>query len=715
MEKEYFSPILSGGAVNSKGISYQDLVSLLYLFKHINNQEFLEITFESYDDFTLIMENHEVFVQVKNTHLSVAQIQKILKTKSEISKYRSIKHVVVASGYNSKCRILLDNLKSLNNFRKTNRKEDEKDKYSAEFHKKLEGIDPELFEQCKFEEVSRDQVIQAIKFYMYDWTIRQHWEVDIDDWFNNLITRISVDLRPFRGSLKRKEIEDLAINCPKKSYITYGLPNTATHYFDNSKESILQSLTKEINENSEFLDRLTLIKLYIEKNSWNEALQHAIKIFNIQHETYKYYYLWLLYKLEKYEELSIQCNQLIKQKKYLYYSFYFTGLIYITKGDLPKAIFNFKQTLNIENTFEVNIKLAQLYYEMNNIKNSLEHYRYCLSIKPLDANLLIEVSPLLPPNEAIASLDKALDINSNLHRAYFEKGKILRYYGLNEEAYEYFKVYLGKNANIEELSNEVSKEISLCLLSLKNESAFNYMNNWLPDFLYSSKNEKVKSGEIITIIGSYWKETHLITCTKYGEDYVIRTSIRDYVLIKPEKSTIAIGCVQDFFLKMSADLFRKYNKKVDDGSEYIPAILKFYGSKNEFEKVIKSMKLNENTYLNKDDSFQNDMDNSWWQFKEYISKNGTTSLQIEELQNAFHVLVKVGTFFITGWFQKGGEGYFKFCQKIEQPSGFHEVVLVLECFESKEVVHVKFNVNDVKIKKITSFSGISLPREIEFT
>ncbi|MBE3650749.1 dsDNA nuclease domain-containing protein [Paenibacillus polymyxa] len=713
MKKDYFGPHKTGGSILSKGIVYQDLVSLLYLFRYIHDGGFKEITFETHDDFTIITDSCEVYVQVKNTHLTLSQVRKILKLKSRDQENDSVKHVVVASGYNNKCKSLIVNLKYLKNTYNSFRSEQEKNKIENEFNQLLDDIDPQILHEIEFDEVPSTQLTEAIKFYMYQWASSNKFTIDIDDWFDKIMANISLRLRPDRGSLKRKDIEALAINSPRNKQLIHGTSQSEVQHFGHSKEKILVALNKDIADKKHFSEKLTLIKMFIETGRLEDAIQHSFELIEYK-DTFSYYYLWLQFEANNYEALIQICNQMIDQNKCTYHSYYYLGLVTLSRKEYSKAISYFKNASLIDSTFDINLRLAQTYSCLGSRETSLKYYRYCLSKEPLNPNLLLEISKLLPSHEAITSLDQVIKINPSLHRAYFEKGKILRYYGFNEDAYAYFRKYLEFQVDIGDLPNEVSKEISLCLLSLEDEAAFNYMNNWLPDFLYHKNNDKVKDGGTIEIIESYWNHIQLILCTKYGEDYIVRTSIREYVLFKPQKSFIAIGCVEDFFLKMSAEAFQKYDKKiVKNGYEYLPAIMKFYSSKDEFDKIIKSMRLQESARLNKDYHFDNEADQSRWHFKEYISKSETTFVIIEELQNAFHIQVKVGISSITGWFNKGGDGYFRFCSKVEEPPPFNETVLVLECLQSKEKLHIKFHVKNIKILKKATFPQGTFIKDIE--
>ncbi len=134
MEGNYFSRNKTGGAVQAYGSAYQDLVSLLYIFIHINSNSFKEITFETDDDFTLIMDTHEKYVQVKNTQLTTAQIRGILEFKADNTKSKYVKHVVVSSKYDQKFNSLLKKYKNICNVNKTFRREQEKNDIVEEFN-----------------------------------------------------------------------------------------------------------------------------------------------------------------------------------------------------------------------------------------------------------------------------------------------------------------------------------------------------------------------------------------------------------------------------------------------------------------------------------------------------------------------------------------------------------------------------------------------------
>ncbi|MGE6664120.1 dsDNA nuclease domain-containing protein [Paenibacillus xylanexedens] len=704
MSKSYLSKYKDGGAISSGGILYQDLISLFYLFKHIEETRFKEITFETHDDFTMIMDDQEIYVQVKNTQLSISSIRKIINTKLENTKNDAVAHWVVASSYDKKTKNLLRKQKYIKNAIKTSRSDREKLSIQTELNILIEKnkLVPEVFNKVVFDEVSDSQIIDAVKFQIYQWCAINSWEVDLDDFFDKLIAKISTNLRPNRGFLNRREIEELVLNCPKKSYYIKRDASLHNIYFNNSKDSLLIGITKDIYEESHFSDKLNILKNCIELKDWINAEKVANKIKRYK-ETFMYYYLWVLYHSDNEKLLSEQCQQLIHERQCVYYSNYYQGLLYFKTNRYYKAINNMKYALSEDSTFEVNLRLAELYKLTNKTEKSLEHYRTCMASQPCNPEVLIGISPLLPKHEAIEFLDRAIGIDPNRYNAYFEKGKILRFYGLDKDAYDYFLKYYSfiKDISGKKVPSELLREISFCLISLGDIRAIDYLNRWLDDFLFENFDNKVRDGGSIIIMDGSLNNIEIVVCTKAEDDFVIDTSLLKYTLIKAERSKIFISCTPESFLRMTKEHFQNFKSDLifEDGYEYLPSIIKIYWSKGEFDKVINSIRLEDNMCLNKDYQFRNKGGDLSF-FKEFISKNGSTKVFIEELQNALNLRVAVGSHIIMGWFNNGGEGYFKFCSRVEKSS---EAVLVLECAETHEIVHIKFSVDNIEITKKSSF------------
>ena len=66
---DYFSKPNTGGAIASRGFTYQDYCTLIELFRFVDDNTFRAISIETLDDFTIFIDNTEVLYQVKKCNL----------------------------------------------------------------------------------------------------------------------------------------------------------------------------------------------------------------------------------------------------------------------------------------------------------------------------------------------------------------------------------------------------------------------------------------------------------------------------------------------------------------------------------------------------------------------------------------------------------------------------------------------------------------------
>ena len=92
---------LVGGMISSIGFQQQDYASITYMFKYLD-KELKEISFESADDFCIVLEKTKIFVQVKTNLLTVSFVRKLLKNTS-IENHQ----VFIGSGFDDEFRNIL--------------------------------------------------------------------------------------------------------------------------------------------------------------------------------------------------------------------------------------------------------------------------------------------------------------------------------------------------------------------------------------------------------------------------------------------------------------------------------------------------------------------------------------------------------------------------------------------------------------------------------
>ena len=62
----YYSKKNEGGPAASRGFEYQDLCAIKFFFDYADEEDFLSLTLEQINDFSLLFKTKEMVFQVKN-------------------------------------------------------------------------------------------------------------------------------------------------------------------------------------------------------------------------------------------------------------------------------------------------------------------------------------------------------------------------------------------------------------------------------------------------------------------------------------------------------------------------------------------------------------------------------------------------------------------------------------------------------------------------
>jgi len=76
---DYFSKSNTGGAIASRGFTYQDYCTLIELFQYVDNDTFIAILIEGFDDFEIFIDNIKILYQVKKMQFDVKIINEVLE------------------------------------------------------------------------------------------------------------------------------------------------------------------------------------------------------------------------------------------------------------------------------------------------------------------------------------------------------------------------------------------------------------------------------------------------------------------------------------------------------------------------------------------------------------------------------------------------------------------------------------------------------------
>lgn len=580
----------------------------------------------------------------------------------------------------------------MKNLLKSSRTQQEKNEIIEEIKRisQKNGLDYEKIISVDFKEISLENRIDLVKLKIYEWEKRNNIDIDVDDLFNSLICKITQNLCTYRGFLSKNYINELALKYKLRKIEKNS--NAYSKFIDINKDSIIESLKVDASSYEMFTQQLNMTRFYISQNDFENALEEIENIVKYEQEFQKYKF-FLLNINEYYSDLKKYCMKILKNDSKNYYANYYLGMEYKKIYKYKKAIIYFLNAVDNIDTFEVNYNLAELYEKSGQIQKSLKYYNRCLEKDSMSIKANLNISRLLPYNKAIEHLNRVINLDKNIYEAYLYKGKILRFLEDTEEAFLNLQRYLQYKEDL-----EVIKEMALCMIDMNKEESNLFLSSWILESM-KEELEVMKDGDSIVIYDILWNSSKMITCTKKEDDFVIQSPISKFKLMNSySNDKIGVGIIQDNFLKMSSDFFKKNGGKVRRGREYIPCFIKHYEKKYDFDKFIDLILKQDLLKLNKEYTTKNEYGNEI-EFREYICYEPDVNIIMNDYNSYRFVDVNIGHFRINGHFSKIGDGFFDFEGKLEEGTPFNEGVIILECYKACKVIHIKMSLSNIHIKK----------------
>lgn len=207
--EDYFSKSNTGGAIASRGFTYQDYCSLIELFKVVDNPTFKAISIETLDDFTIFIDDTEVLYQVKKMQFDVKIVNKVLEKDID----PKIQRFIFTSKDTSKYNGLFDKLQEYRESKKSSRSSNEKEKIKSEIKKIIE--DNKILNSEKFLDsevlIYEDSNIKDIfnsKFN--DWLESKKIYINNKNDFLDKLRMVISDKKSSRSEFKKEEFDKIA-------------------------------------------------------------------------------------------------------------------------------------------------------------------------------------------------------------------------------------------------------------------------------------------------------------------------------------------------------------------------------------------------------------------------------------------------------------------------------------------------------------------------
>ena len=488
----YFGKENTGGSYASKGFRYQDYCSLIYLFKYIDNDKFLELAAESTNDFIMIFKDKEISVQVKKRHLTLKEVRSLMEN---INQEEDTEYVFIATSFDKSLRDLILKAKWFKNIQDSSSSDKRKLKVKNEFIQELKKYDYEhLYDKLiitKFDVIPEEFSNIYLSETYHEMLDRTDIFVNRRDLLNALKLEI-VEIRCDRKFINKEKLKDIINQYKKEPEINKIVKKVYENHISNPSEtlkalgetnkSILDDLEKKIVEADELA----------RNNNYREALRIYSSLATIYERDNILVNCAALCELEKEYGRAIEYGNLaIKKNEYNYDAHFILGTSYCktnieNKFDL--TLHHFKKANDIKETGELYHNIGYTYYLKGDRCGALKNYEKALELDNNLANTHLNISDLVPYEKSLYHLNQAIKLDKDMYQAYSKKGELLRFIGLPNMALKYFK----KCLTYDKFNQESLKGMALSLFEL---GRFDESMIYLSDWIRECKNDLFKSFE----------------------------------------------------------------------------------------------------------------------------------------------------------------------------------------------------------------------------
>lgn len=247
----YFGKKLSGGRDARAGMRYQDYCALISMFKYSRCENFQSITIETLNDFTILMQDIEISVQVKKESIGLSLLRQLLQ-KVKITKGKQF--AFVGSFLETKVELLLRRKETFLNSLDSCRLEDEKKRYLDDFIEVLNKLEiKNLYNEIMasdFLTIAEGNIDIHLNGVYNIWIDECRLSVNKENLLNELKVRV-MELGVYGGELKRHELEKLINQHYLKRCVNFQpLKETCTLVLKNLERRITvkQCIVEEIFE-----------------------------------------------------------------------------------------------------------------------------------------------------------------------------------------------------------------------------------------------------------------------------------------------------------------------------------------------------------------------------------------------------------------------------------------------------------------------------------
>lgn len=424
-----------GGMIAGNGFYLQDCASIKYLFLFLD-QGLQEISFESQDDFCLVVNDKKINVQVKNVELTISFVNSLLK---EIP--LADKNIIVGSSCDDIFRNLIRYRERYLNIDRSVYYDD-KNELKDDWENLCKGkmIDKNLFLHTDYDVIDVTNQKEIAIASIAKWAENNKIIINTEETFDEL-KKIAEIKRCECGNLTSKEIINI-VN--KHRDVRIGIMNTLG---TEQEREIVSRFEKLIVLCPFFASDLLAIKYSIEKTSYveAEALLTSLLAKGLTDNSLQEVRLWLLNRLGRYEELLGSVKAIFNKSDFVLME---EAKAYCYLGRLDDA----KKCVDVisEDLWDEDIYLlySSILESEDKIEECRELLKKCIKKYEKSMDALYLLAKLSTPEEAVEYYERIRIIDDNSPLSYIGLADISEEAFDYETAYMYYTEYLKKDKGI---------------------------------------------------------------------------------------------------------------------------------------------------------------------------------------------------------------------------------------------------------------------------
>ncbi len=521
----YYSKINEGGPAASRGFEYQDLCAIRFFLDYVDKEDFLSLTLEQINDFSLLLKTREMSFQVKNYKISKREINEIL-TNIEQSD-NTISYNIIAPSWISDITDIIQKKKEYShaNLAKRDNAQIENIQKQLEYIIGKKGYHLNAM-RYDFRTVNKEEQEEAILYRILKWNQAHGYEADENIVLSQLVSTVQKK-RGVRGSLDYNDLVYIVQNSKVQN-----IKKETYKHMNMHKENIVASLKVLADERVRLGDLINLIIVYIDKNEYTKALE---KLNELETETkdFEIYKAWVLLQLGAYKEVQEICNAILKSnmKDNYAFAYFYKGVANYYNKKYTKAYKYIRKSKSLCNqlSYEQAVYLSKIEIKLNRSLEEAENLlKWCIEIGSSDSEIYYELARLCKPHEAIDLLIKSLKCDKKNHRSRFLLAEYYRILGKDLAAYDQYKIFFSDFHNLKNW--RALQGIVYCLFNIgRTEEAETYLLQFMNSFINSAGN-KIKDHQTAILMDLTWNELKLLTCTKENNTYRFCSPLGEYCI-----------------------------------------------------------------------------------------------------------------------------------------------------------------------------------------